>query len=76
MRIFKNEKAIKTYGEFADWLKSKGLDYEFETRKTNNDRIVIFNPEGSLSDDCVSYTACNPPKSWNVLKKVIEKKNN
>lgn len=69
MRKFKNEKAIKSYSEFADWIKSKNLDYCFEN---NNTRITIFNPDGRLNDDVISYSTCHPPKSWNVLKNKVK----
>ena len=66
-------KKIKNYNEFANWIKSVNLDYEFETVNTGNDRIVIYNPNGSLSNDCISYTSNHPPKSWNGLKNMIQK---
>lgn len=66
-------KTIKNYSEFVDWLTSRGLDCEYDTIETFNDRIIIFNPDGSLNDDTTFYRTKNPPKSWNVLKTKIER---
>jgi len=71
---FKNKETIKNYSKFCNWLDENNLDCKYETRKINNDKIVIFKKNGNMiNNDIHSYMSDNPPKSWNTLKTSIEK---
>lgn len=74
MRNYKKNETIKNYSQFCDWLETKDLDCEHETKNYTNDTIVIFRKDGKLlNDDTFEFKHVSPPKSYNVLKNKIEK---
>lgn len=67
-------KTIKNYGDFCNWLDSKELDCEYSSKNFTNDTIIIFRKDGKmLNDDMFEFRHSSPPKSYNVLKKLLGK---